>query len=351
MNGLTYIVTGAAGHLGGYVVSYLLKDDRKVRAFVLPKESCGVNDPNFSEYKGDVTDMSSLERLFDGVNGEDCVFIHCAGIISIYGKDDPFVTKVNVTGTQNVVRLCEEHKVKRLVYVSSVHALPELPKGCSIEEVAHFKPDELRGCYAKTKAEATQIVLDAVEVGLDAVVVHPAGIIGPNTSKGGNINHLVHMFLGGKLPAAVRGGFDFVDVRDVANGVIAAADKGRMGECYILSNRFINLREFFDVLAEVSGVRKLKVYLPIWFAKIATPFTELYYRVAKKIPLFTAYSLDTLKQNAVFSHKKADRELGYKTRSLYETLRDTVAKIDVGEMKRNAVRSIRRGARRKRQTT
>ena len=115
-----------------------------------------------------------------------------------------------------------------------------------------------------------------------------------------------------------------MDVRDVARGVVLAAEKGKCGECYILSNRFIDLKELFDTLSEVSGKKKLRMYLPKWAVNAIVPFAELYYRLSHQPPLFTRYSLFTITQNAAYSHEKATRELGYSTRPLKETLSDIV---------------------------
>ena len=192
-----------------------------------------------------------------------------------------------------------------------------------MREVRSFDPDAVDGYYDKTKAIATQLVLDASKTGLDAVVVHPSGIIGPHGFPTGNMARLLTLFVRGKLPAAIHGGFDFLDVRDVAVGVVSAADEGKCGECYILSNRFVSLREMFDILAEVSALKKLRLYVPLWIAKAFAPFAEIYYRLTRKTPLFTKYSLKTLSGNARYFHGKASREFNYSTRPLKETLADT----------------------------
>jgi dihydroflavonol-4-reductase len=142
---------------------------------------------------------------------------------------------------------------------------------------------------------------------------------------------LISTCLKGKLAAAVRGGFDFVDVRDVADGILAAADEGRAGACYILSNRFISFRELLDTLTSVAGLRKVRLFLPAGLAMAVAPLAEAYYRLAKKAPLFTRYALHTATRNALYSHEKATRELNYRPRSLTRTMIDIVA---AGGMKR-----------------
>ncbi|MDO4564428.1 MAG: NAD-dependent epimerase/dehydratase family protein [Clostridia bacterium] len=323
---MIYLITGVAGNLGSKVAEKLLISGETVRGLVLEHESCAELKRDYPdryfEYIGDVCEPASLNALFSGLEDQETAFIHCAGIISIYGRSDKRVEKVNVGGTKNVVDACIRNKAARLVYVSSVHALPEKRKTV-ISEVKGFS-HRLSGCYSRTKAAASQLVLDAAKEGLPAVIVHPSGIIGPSRSDKGNIARLVELCLMGKLPAAVRGGFDFVDVRDVAGGIISAAQKGRSGECYILSNRYISIRELLDTLSKVSGAKKMKTYLPLGFAKLFAPFSEAYYRMTRKVPLFTPYSIKTLAQDARFSHKKADAELDYSTRPLEETLADTV---------------------------
>jgi len=327
MNDIVYIVTGAAGHLGSYIVRELLSQGKRVRGLLLPGETCpdfiDINRHLLEEHKGNVCDPDSLDRMFGVYPSEDFIVIHCAGIVSITKKEDRRVYDVNVRGTKNIIDICMKHPVKRLVYISSVHAIPPLPRGQVMHEVESFDPDAVPGYYDKTKAIATQLVLDAAADGLDAVVVHPSGIVGPNSLPTGNMAQLIALYVRGKLPAAIRGGYDFVDVRDVATGVVAAAAKGRSGECYILSNRYIDLKEIFDVLFQAGAVKKLKVNLPLWVAKMVAPFAEVYYRLFHKTPLFTRDSLRIISENGLFSHEKASRELNYITRSLKETLTDT----------------------------
>ncbi|MCL1835133.1 MAG: NAD-dependent epimerase/dehydratase family protein [Oscillospiraceae bacterium] len=328
MSDKIYIVTGAAGHLGSYIVKQLLEQGEQVRALVLPGEACpGFIDENrnlLAVYTGNVCQPESLAQLFEGGTTGDLIVIHCAAIITLAKKENRRVFDVNVGGTANIVEACRKYSAQRLVYVSSVHAIPPLPRGQIMREVESFDPAAVPGYYDKTKAMATQLVLDAARGGLDAVVVHPSGIIGPHGLPTGNMAQLFMRYVRGKLRAATRGGFDFVDVRDVARGVIAAAADGVRGECYILSNRYVDLTEMFDTLSEASSRKKLRLYLPSWIVKAFAPFAEAYYRLARKTPLFTRYSLETLSGNAAYSHEKASMALGYSTRSLKETLADTV---------------------------
>ncbi|MBA4348048.1 MAG: dihydroflavonol 4-reductase [Clostridiales bacterium] len=322
-----YMITGIGGHLGNTVARELLAAGETVRGFAQPNEDVTMlYGDAVSIVRGDVRDKSSMEPLFFGLKPEDEVlFIHSAGIVSVASKYDQRVVDVNVHGTENVVSLCKEHNVKKLVYISSVHALPELPHGNVIREVEGFQAEAVIGLYAKTKAAATQIVLDAARSGLDATIIHPSGIIGPNDYGNGHLTQMIINYLNGSLTACVEGGYDFVDVRDVANGVIAAASKGKKGECYILSNRYIPVRELLNTLSRVTGGKLIKTVLPLWFAKLTAPLAELYYKIRHEAPLFTRYTLYTLTSNARFTNEKARRDLGYKPRDIGTTIKDTVA--------------------------
>ncbi len=320
-----YLVTGAAGHLGSTVVRELCARGQRVRALVLLGDQAAAYLPSEAEiYYGDVTDPEGLAGFFAAPEGERRIVIHAAGIVSIASRFDPKVQRVNVQGTKNVVDLCMQTGVDKLVHVSSVHAIPELPHGQTVTEISHFDPDKVVGLYAKTKAEATQYVLDAASRGLNASVVHPSGITGPYDRGRGHLTQLLVDYCNGSLSAGVHGGYDFVDVRDVASGIISCCEKGRSGECYILSNRYFEIGELFEIFSKVTGRRRIKTMLPMWFAKSTAGLSELYYRLKKQPPLYTAYSLYTLSSNALFSNQKARRELDYSTRPFDQTIADTL---------------------------
>lgn len=318
-----YLITGAAGHLGSALVYRLLELGKNIRVLVLLDEK---NIPNgdIEVCYGDVCNKESLTTFFDNPQHKDLVVIHCAGIVSISSKYIQKVYDVNVTGTKNIVDLCKEHMVKKLVYISSVHAIPERPKGEIIYEVNEFNPNDVVGLYAKTKSEATNYVLEAAKQGLNASVVHPSGISGPFDNGRGHLTTLVIDYYKRRLTSGIDGGYDFVDVRDVANGIIACCAKGRSGECYILSNKYFSVREILYMLHKITGKKEIKIFLPFWFVKLTASLAEIYYKILRQPPLFTAYSIYTLNTNAIFSHEKATMELGYTTRDMEETLSDTI---------------------------
>ena len=176
------------------------------------------------------------------------------------------------------------------------------------------------------RREASAYVSTAVKQGLNATIVFPAGILGPyDYAKSNNITQLIIEFCRGGMPMGVRSRFDFVDVRDVAQGIVAAAERGRSGEGYILGNRQVSVPEMFDLFHRQTGKRRTRLFAPMWLAKAGLPFMTLYYRLKRRQPLFCSYSLYTLGGNSLYSHAKASRELGYRTRPFEETIRDTIA--------------------------
>lgn len=329
-----YIVTGASGFLGNNIIRMLEHDDNaEVRAFVLNGESISsLNNLKCSIYYGDVTKADTLNSVFDGCDGVEIFVIHCAAVVYIKSKYNSRVYDVNVNGTKNIVDKVLEYNAK-LIYVSSVHAIPEKSDGNLISEVSIFNPDDVVGLYAKTKAEAARYVMDSVkDKGLNACIVHPSGILGPYDFSNSHLTALVREIVRGKLPMCVKGGYDFVDVRDVAKGIIMACDKGKKGECYIMSGEFVSIKKLADLVCDVVGKKRIKVVLPIMIAKIVAPFYEMYYNVKGKTPLFTKYSLYTLSSNSNFSNEKAKRDLGFVTRDITDTVRDMVMWI-LGDFK------------------
>ncbi|MBO1265136.1 NAD-dependent epimerase/dehydratase family protein [Proteiniclasticum sp. SCR006] len=317
-----YIVTGANGHLGNVVARKLIERKERVWLFLLYGEKPVVEGAE-RIYYGDVTEKETLLPLFLDAVGEKVVFIHCAGIVSIKSPFTRRLYDVNVLGTKNVADLCLEYKVEKLLYVSSVHAIPDNLHGETIQETAVFDYNRVEGHYAKSKAMATRYVLQTGRKGLPVNVVHPSGIIGPYDFGRSHTTTLIEDFLNGRLRAVMAGGYDFVDVRDVADGILSCAENGTPGACYLLTSRYYSLGELFEMLAEITGRRKHLAVLPLWFVKGTASLAELYYKMLKQPPLYTRYSIFTLGTNNRYSHARATKELGYAPREMKETLEDT----------------------------
>ena len=320
-----YLITGATGFLGRVVAEELVRRKAQVHALVLhddpytdllPKEVRTVI--------GDVCDKSSLSDFFADADSRTCV-IHCAGIVSVASRPGPRLYQVNVGGTWKVLRQCMEHDVGKMVYVSSVHAIPEKPKGCIISEDCEFSPGLVDGDYAKSKAAATELVFDAAERGLNASIVFPSGIIGPGDLQGGSFTSMAKSFLSGKLPFAVRGGYDFVDVRDVARGILACSESGEPGKGYILSGHYVTIRRMLQLVGKAAKLKYRSLCLPLGLARLAAPYYERRSLRERKPLFFTPYSVSVLASNGQFSHAAASERFAYQPRPIEETLGDMTA--------------------------
>ena len=319
-----YLVTGATGFLGRTVVAELIKNGKAVKALVLENDELFRTLPkNADVVYGDVCDDRSLERFFTGADEKTCV-IHCAGIISVASRPSDKIYKVNAGGTNNVVRRCERHGVGKLVYVSSVHAIPEKPKGRVTDEKFTLSFSSVRGDYAKSKAMATSLVFEAAKRGLNASVVFPSAIIGPGDIGKGSITNMLLSFLSGKLPLAVKGGYDFVDVRDVAAGILSCAERGRAGENFILSGHYATIRDVLDSAKRATGSGRSPLYLPICLAKLVAPIYEKRCLKKKKPLYFTPYAVSVLSSNSRFSRAAAEAAFCYSPRSIDESVEDMI---------------------------
>lgn len=325
MNNTLYLVTGAAGFLGSNVCAQLLERGDRVRAFVLEGDKAAQYIPKDVEIVyGDLCNKESLKAFFDVEEGVETICIHVASMVTVNPNYRKLVLDVNVGGTENIVDMCLEHpECRKLVYVSSTGAIPETPNGEPIKEVDEHDLDKVVGWYAKSKAMATNNVFTAVKKrGLQACVVYPTGIFGPNDFAISETTSTIIKIINGQMPVGINGSFNIVDVRDLAAGCIAAADKGRIGEGYILGNKVIRLKTLSRILNKELGCEPIKYFLPINLAE------RIAYRMEKKaektgeMPMMTTFSVYNLKRNNNFDYSKAAKELGYTVRPIEETLRD-----------------------------
>ena len=329
-NNRYYLLTGAAGFLGTNICMQLLEAGCKVRALVLPNDKSVKFIPKEVEVVlGDLTDAPSLEPFFTVPEGATSVVIHCASMVTVNPNYSEKLMAVNVGGTRNIITKVLNHpECEKMVYVSSTGAIPEQPHGTPITEVSKFTPCDPKkvvGAYSQSKATATQMVLDAVQVmGLKACVVHPSGILGPNDHAIGETTNTLLQIIKGEMPMGMQGSFNLCDVRDLAAGTIAAVDKGRIGECYILANKTVTLKEMCDMLHAECNAKKIKFYLPLDLADKIAAGLEKQAEKTGKMPLMTTFSVYNLARNNEFDCTKAKTELGYTTRSYEETIHDEV---------------------------
>ena len=268
---------------------------------------------------GSVLDTGEVARATDGVD----VVYHLAAKIDLSPKKDPMMYIINVEGTRNVVDACLSSGL-RLVHTSSHHALEREPLDQPLTEDKPLALNE-KCEYHRSKAIGETIVLDACGRGLDAVIVNPGSMIGPHDYEPSMIGAVLIDLYFGRVPVLLEMLSDYVDVRDVADGMIAAAEKGRTGERYFLTGEVIPVGEMVSLYGELTGVKVPTRALPLWVGWVLLPFALAGSAVTKKEPFITADMLRASVSNDVVSHDKAHRELGYTVRPLRESLIDAVA--------------------------
>lgn len=324
-----YFITGISGFLGRNLTIELLKQkDVQIVGLVLPNEK---NLEFYEQYdnitllRGNILNKDEvLQFLSTPADGEKYL-IHAAGKISVYKKNDPLTTEINVVGTRNVINACINKGFKKVVYVSSVDSVPKRKGNDVIYEPEEYDINKVDGVYSKSKVQANDIVLDAVKnSGLDACIVLPSAIMGPNDPFNAPINSAIKRFLNNKLPAITKGGYDIVDVRDVAKGIISVLENGIPGESYLLTGHYITVKGLIENAAKVANKKPVRNKVPHFVIKAASPFIQAHAKAHHKAPLFTGFSMDCLMQNSNYSCEKAKKELGYEPRSLEETMKDTI---------------------------
>jgi len=310
------LVTGGAGFIGVNLVRRLRVLGWSVRTYDLQPLPDAAAD-GVEHILGDVRDRAGLDDVLDGV---DVVF-HLAARITLATRDDA-AWDVNTTGPATVARAALDHGVRRMVHTSSVHAFDLAKAGPRLHETS-LRPGADRPVYDRSKAAGEAEVRTVIDAGLDAVIVNPTGVIGPIDLGPSRANAGLRAAARGRLPLAVAGGFDWVDVRDVVDGTVAAAAHGRTGENYLLSGHQRTVVALARLAAGLNGRLGPVAALPAWGAERVAPLGE---RIGGlwHSDTFTPASVGTLLDDPVVDRSKAERELGYGSRPLEDTVRDLI---------------------------
>ncbi len=312
-------VTGGAGRLGNALVRTLLERGQKVRVLepgqAVPKSLEGLD---IELVHGSVLDAEAVERSIKGAE----VVYHLAAKIHLDRDRDGSLQAVNVQGTQRVVEAVLRTKA-RLVHCSSHHALTREPLDQPLTEERPLALKE-HNDYHRSKAEAEQVVLDAVaREGLDAVICNPATMIGPWDYEPSMMGRALLSLAKRKLPAVIDATSDYVDVRDVSDGMIAAAQKGQRGERYLLSGDVVNMEGILQYWQDITHVPAPRLRFPLWVAWTFVPGAMLYAKLSGTTPQLTPGLLHAAVSNSVVSKEKAMRTLGFKPRPIREALEGT----------------------------
>lgn len=314
----TIAVTGASGHIGNVVCRLLVQKGYRVKAQYRSSKESLVQVP-VETCAGDILNPHDLDELMQGCHA----VIHCAARISIHGDPDGSVFRTNTEGSRNVTEAARRQKVKRLIHISSVHAVEELPHTSPFDEHRPYK-SRSAPAYEYSKALAEQEALEAGKRGgPEVVVLRPGSVLGPFDFRPSEIGKALMDFYNEKIPALPKGGYDFADVRDVARSVVASLDKGKNGDVYLVTGKYYTMRQFAQVIHDVTGKKVPRTEIPYPVLRLTLPFISGYSKLTGSAPLFTRQSIDVLHDgHPAMNHDKAARELGHSCRPLAESLRD-----------------------------
>jgi len=301
------LVTGATGFIGGNLVRELLNQGYQVRALVRKDSNLKyLEGLNLDIAVGDLLEKSALEKALDGC---DALF-HAAALYTFWTKDSRIVYETNVRGTENILEAARRKKVKRIVYTSSESVVGTLPDGRGNEDIT-CEIDHIPGDYKKSKFMAENLVFQMCREGLPAVVVNPTTPIGPYDVKPTPTGKIIVDYLNGKMFACLNTGLNVVDVQDVAKGHILALEKGKTGTRYLLGNRNLSLREIFDILERITGIKAPRLNIPYRLALCAGYIDEFVEgRIFNRYPRIPVAAVKASRKIRHFDCSRAVKELG-----------------------------------------
>ncbi|MCX4242049.1 NAD-dependent epimerase/dehydratase family protein [Paraliomyxa miuraensis] len=313
------VVTGATGQVGLELCRGLRAAGKSVRAVVLPGDPAlaRLRELGVEPFEADVRDAPALRRALQGATH----LYHLAAIVSTTARHDLRMWQVNVEGARNAARAARELGIGRMVYFSSIVVFDPEPLHEPLHEGRPRMAVAAGSPYVRSKIAGEEVVREQVEQGLDAVVVHPTVVIGPNeTHHVGVVQTLLFNYFAGRLPAVFAGGFDAVAAGDVVDGAMAAAERGRPGESYILGGEQHTILGLLRRAQALCGARVPRVAIPLPLARAGLPLVDAVARITRMRPAFTPEDLRQLDGNPHIDTSKARRELGYRPDGLDRAL-------------------------------
>lgn len=311
-------VTGASGHVGANLCRMLLQQGHQLRALV-NRHLAGIENLPMEFVRGDVTREDDLVTLFLNCD----VVIHLAAYISLRKKDSN-CERINVGACISLINAAKKTGIKKIIHFSSVHAFEQEP----FDEVL----DENRNlcltspiAYNRSKAQGQKIMMESSTCDLPIVILNPTAIIGPFDFSPSHLGQALLRYYKGQNPGLIPGGYNWVDVRDVCQAAICALDYGSGGTSYLLPGSWQSLRTVVNGLWRMGGHAPPRLEIPIFMARIGTPFLDFHSYFSKKPPLFTYVALEAIKNSHPnISYEKARQFLKYDPRSFDVTLYDTI---------------------------
>jgi dihydroflavonol-4-reductase len=317
------LVTGASGFLGSAIVRQLLQAGRQVRVLVRPT-SPRINLAGLpvETMEGDLRDTTSLSRAMVSIQ----FVFHVAADYRLWARNPQDIVHSNVEGTRNLMSAALRAGVERIVYTSSVATLKSRLDGGASDETFRLDPQAAIGAYKYSKVVAERVVEAMVaEHNLPAVMVNPSTPIGPRDVRPTPTGRIIVEAAAGRMPAYVDTGLNLVHVEDVAAGHLAALEKGRCGERYILGGENVLLGDMLREIARQVGRPPPRLRLPRRLIFPIAYAAEAIAYFSGREPFVTTTGLRLAKDRMFFTSAKAERELGYQARPYGEAIADAIA--------------------------
>jgi len=313
---MTTVVTGAGGFIGSVLVRELIARGRSVRAIVRSNKK-SLEELDIEIVTADIRDSSSLDRA---LTGAESVF-HLASVISLSGDRSGSVAETNIDGARNVAEAALKNGVKKFIHCSSIHVFDLKERGNTINENT-IRVTTDSPVYDRTKYAGETAVRDLIKMGLPALVIHPTGVLGPGDHRPSRMGQVLIDLSSKKLPALISGGFDWVDVRDVCAGALAAEEFGRIGESYILSGQWHSTRQLATFGEEITGTPPPTLDLPMWIAQGIAPIGSLLGKITSNEYRLNSDTVSALNAARTISSAKAETELRFKSRPIRDSVHD-----------------------------
>lgn len=312
-------VTGATGFVGSHVARALAEQGADLRLLVRVKSNTkNIDDVKADLVTGDLRDPASLEK---GISGCEVVF-HVAADYRLWVRDPDEMYRANVEGTRGILEAARKNRVRRVVYTSSVATMGFTSNGQPADENSPVSLDKMIGPYKRSKFMAEQVAMEAARTGQDVVIVNPSSPVGERDIKPTPTGRIVVDFLKKKFPAYVDTGLNLVDVKECALGHLAALEKGRSGERYILGGENLTLKQILDKLAAITGLPSPRIRVPYVLALATGVVDEIVTgRIRGREPRATIDAVRMGRKKMFVSSAKAERELGWKRVPVDDALR------------------------------
>lgn len=322
----TIFVTGATGLVGANIVKQLVDQGHSVRALVREQsleKARGLLPPKCELVPGDVVDPRSIDEAL--ADGECELVYHAAGLPEQWFPNPGIFQRVNVQGTRNVLASAKAAGVRRVVYTSTIDVFAG-EAGQGYDESV-IDPEPKGTYYERSKQDADRIAVEFLDGGLDVVFLHPSGVYGPGPVGSPGPNGLIADLIRGKVPMLLPGGFPIVYSEDCARGHILAAERGKTGDRFILSESYHTLTAFAQLVDRVHGVKKIPRVMPLWFAIVFAAMGETLAGVIGKPPLLPRGQLHFLQWQAIPKYDRARAVLDWDPLPAEEGVRRTIVHL------------------------